>query len=233
MVYLPHWHQAGIKQISDLFDEQNNFFLPFLSLCNKYSEIDKTCLKIKEKAANAKEKAQKFVEALICSIEAKKQEICNGVENQAAESIQKSEVEDLTKMTEKVIEQTEALFKRGTSPDILQLDKSLGAIFQEGVVNGEREIVDCDLEARRRFMFVENETLMDKVNAEGIGSFKTFHTSTHQLTAEGKGTSEAIVGLEAQFVLATRNAKGEQCYDKRDFVTVEIRNRQGLGCATN
>ena len=36
MVYLPHWHQAGIKQISDLFDEQKNCFLPFLSLCNKY-----------------------------------------------------------------------------------------------------------------------------------------------------------------------------------------------------
>ena len=36
MVYLPHWHQAGIKQISDLFDEHENCFLPFLSLRNKY-----------------------------------------------------------------------------------------------------------------------------------------------------------------------------------------------------
>ena len=48
MVYLPHWNQgatfffapcwnqAGIKQISDLFDEHKNCFLPFLSLCNKY-----------------------------------------------------------------------------------------------------------------------------------------------------------------------------------------------------
>ena len=37
MVYLPHWHRAGIKQISDLFDEHENCFLPFLSLCNKYT----------------------------------------------------------------------------------------------------------------------------------------------------------------------------------------------------
>ena len=36
MVYLPHWHRAGIKQISDLFDERENCFLPFLSLRNKY-----------------------------------------------------------------------------------------------------------------------------------------------------------------------------------------------------
>ena len=36
MVYLPHWHWAGIKQISDLFDERENCFLPFLSLRNEY-----------------------------------------------------------------------------------------------------------------------------------------------------------------------------------------------------
>ena len=37
MVYLPLWHRAGIKQISDLFDENENGFLPFLSLRNKYT----------------------------------------------------------------------------------------------------------------------------------------------------------------------------------------------------
>ena len=36
MVYLPLWHRAGIKQISDLFDEHENCFLPFLSVRNKY-----------------------------------------------------------------------------------------------------------------------------------------------------------------------------------------------------
>ena len=37
MVYLPLWHRAGIKQITDLFDENENCFLPFLSLRNKYT----------------------------------------------------------------------------------------------------------------------------------------------------------------------------------------------------
>ena len=37
MVYLPLWHRAGIKKISDLFDENENCFLPFLSLRNKYT----------------------------------------------------------------------------------------------------------------------------------------------------------------------------------------------------
>ena len=35
MVYLPLWCREGIKQISDLFDENENCFLPFLSLRNK------------------------------------------------------------------------------------------------------------------------------------------------------------------------------------------------------
>ena len=48
MVYLPHWHQAGIKQISDLFDEQKNCILPFLSLCNKYRSYIRDPSKLEE-----------------------------------------------------------------------------------------------------------------------------------------------------------------------------------------
>jgi len=94
--------------------------------------------------------------------------------------------------------------------------------------------VDFDLEGCRRFIFVENDSLMAKSVTEGIGALKTFisKTSAHQSSTKGKGTSEAIVGLEAEFVLTTRNAEGEQCYDECDSVTVKMRNRQGQDCAT-
>ena len=36
MVFFPHWYQAGIKQISDLFDSCQGHFLPFNSFCNKF-----------------------------------------------------------------------------------------------------------------------------------------------------------------------------------------------------
>jgi len=74
---------------------------------------------------------------------------------------------------------------------------------------------------------------MDKMNTEGIGSFETHFSKTraHQSRAGGKGTSEAVVGLEAQFALTTRNAEGEQCYDEGVRVTVEIKNSQGRDCA--
>ena len=202
---------------------------------NKIAEIDKTCAQIKEKASNeTEEEAQKFVEALICVINAKKQEICNEAENHAAESIQhlvaqKKEVEGNIKMAETVIEETETLFKRSTSGDIVQFDKSVDAIFQEGVLNDKGERDNCALEALRRFVFVGNETLMEKMNSEGIGALKTYFSKAmaKQSKAEGKGTSEAVVGLEAQFALTTRNAEGEQCYDEGDHVTVKIKNSQG------
>jgi len=206
---------------------------------NKVNNIEQTCIQIQEQAAAVKQNAQKFKEAVIRVIEAKTQEICNEVDNQAAESIQslvtqKSDFEHQVQMNQTIIEQAETLLERNTSAEIVQLDKSLNAIFQEGFVNSESEIVvDCDLEGPRRFMFVENETLMDKVNAEGIGSLNTglSKTSANQSSAKGKGTSEAVVGLEADFVLTTRNAEGEQCYDKRDCVIVEIRNDQGQSSA--
>ncbi|XP_022777917.1 E3 ubiquitin-protein ligase TRIM71-like [Stylophora pistillata] len=53
-----------------------------------------------------------------------------------------------------------------------------------------------------------------------------------QSTAKGKGLTEAIIGIQANFVLTTKNAKGQQCYEKRDRVTAEIKNQEGHDCAT-
>ena len=115
----------------------------------------------------------------------------------------------------------------------MELDKALNTTFQEEVSDGEDQ-VDCDLEGFRRFIFVENDALMTKTVTEGIGAFETFisKTSANESSVQGNGTSEAIIGLEAQFVLTTRNAEGEQCYYERDCVTVEMRNQEGQDCAT-
>ena len=204
---------------------------------NKITKLDETSAQIQERVATVKRDAQKFVDKMIGVIEARKQEIFNKAERQAAESlerlvIQKSEIEHQVNTTETVIEQTETLLKRSTSAEIVQLHDSLNTIFPEGV-SDETEQVDCDLEVTRQFIFEENETLMAKANTEGIGEFKTFlnKTSAHQSSAEGKGITEAVVGIEAHFVLTTRNVEGEQHYEERDRVTMQIRNRQGHDCA--
>ena len=123
----------------------------------------------------------------------------------------------------------EELVKRSTSTEIVQLDKR----FLESISDvGEQ--VECDFEDPDCLFFVENKDLMDKISSEGVGSVKTFisKTKAHQSSAEGKGISEATVGLEAQLVITTRNAEEEQCYEKFDSVIMEIRNNQGDDCTT-
>ena len=205
---------------------------------NKITKLDETSAQIQEKLAIVKRKAQKFADKMIGVIEAKKQEIFNIAERQAAESLerlvfQKSEIEHQVNTTETEIGQTETLLKRSTSAEIVQLHDSLNTIFPEEV-SDETEQVDCDLEVIRQFIFAENETLMDKANTEGIGEFKILlsKTSANKSRVEGKGKIEAVVGIEAQILLTTRNVEGKQHFEKRDCVTIQIRNRQGHDCAT-
>ena len=78
-----------------------------------------------------------------------------------------------------------------------------------------------------RLSFVKNQKLFDLACGEQIGSLKSTQTRAQQSSADGKGINEAIVGLEAQLVVTTRNAEGQQCHDDYDSVSLEIRNRQG------
>ena len=205
---------------------------------NKIFQIDQNCAKIQEKIANANKSVQQVADNIFAVIEAKTQEIIYGVENQGKQSlqqlgIQRNAIEQQAQKIETGIEKIETLLKRSTNPEIAQLDKTLKTIFQEEITSDEEQ-VECDLEGLREFIFAENETLLAKAISEGIGSFKTLlpKTSALKSNAEGKGINEAVVGLEEQFVLTTRNAEGKQCYDERDCVTVEIRNHQGQDCGT-
>ena len=174
----------------------------------------------------------RFAEHLKAVIEAKEKEILNKVDIQVKESHERlrTEQRDVVKQVKVIetgIKNSETLLERSTSAEIIKLDKSLNATFQEEVSDGKDQ-ENCDREGFRRFIFEENESLMAKTVTEGIGAFQTFinKTGVHQSSVRGKGTSDAIVGLEAEFVLTTRNAEGEHCYEARDCIKVEIRNRQ-------
>jgi len=204
----------------------------------KVAELDETCIHIEEQATAVKRDVHRFAKYLMEVIKEKEKEIFNEVDKQAKESnkrlrTEQRDVNKQAKLIDAGINKTETLLKRSLSSEIAQLDKSLNTIFEEEVSDGEDQ-GDCDLEGFRRFIFVKNESLMAKTVKEGIGAFKTFinKTSAHQSSVQGKGTSEAVVGLEAQFILTTRNPEGEKCYDEGDCVTVEMRNQQGQDYAT-
>ena len=204
---------------------------------NIIAKLDESCKQIQEQTATEKQNAQAFAEKMITVIKAKTQEIITKVGKQERESLQRlkiqtSEIEDQVKITEATVKKTETLLQQSASAELVQLEKSLDAVSQE-VRGDEGERVDSAFEGFRQFIFVQNTTLKNQMNNQGIGSFRTvLKTSAYRSSAAGLGITEAIVGLVAEFDLTTRNAEGKQRYDERDCVTVEIKNCEGQDCTT-
>ena len=204
---------------------------------NKISKIDEVCHKIEAEVVKVKRSAQQFAESMNAVIEAKKQEFYTEADHEAQQflqrlRVQRIDIENKVKYIETAVGKSETLLKRGTNAELAHIDKTLSTISPKEAED-EREEVDCDLEELHQFIFEENESLKTKTKDEGIGSIKIFlnETRADQSTVEGEGLTEAIVGIQANFVLTTRNTKGQQCYDKRDRVKVEIKNHQGHDCA--
>ena len=205
-----------------------------LQMRNIITRLQSECNEIQEQVACVKKSAQSFIDNLMKVFEAKKQELFKEVDYRAQEVIerlqeQQSNVEKELQRIETLIEKTETFLKRSTNAEIVHLN----TLFQE-VVTDEAELVDCDRKDLGHFVFFANKSLTAKANSEGVGSLEQIisQTKSSNSKAEGKGITEVTVGLEAQFVLTTRNAENEQCYEQCDIVTVEIRNDDGRECAT-
>ena len=205
-----------------------------LQMRNMITRLQSECNEIQEQVACVKKSAQSFIDNLMKVFEAKKRKLFKEVEDKAQEVIerlvaQQSEVEYKLRRIETSIEETERFLKRSTNAEIVQFN----TVFQEEVTD-EAELVDCDRKGLGHFVFFANKSLTAKANSEGVGSLKQIisQTKSSNSKAEGKGITEVTVGLEAQFVLTTRNAENEQCYEQCDIVTVEIRNDDGRECAT-
>ena len=204
---------------------------------NEITKLDENCVKIQEHAASVKRRVEQFARTMFQVIDAKKQEIIKNVETLAKEFLQrletkKSKIEYEVKMSKATLDKTETLLKQSPSAEIMQPSTLLNKIFQEEV--GQENSADRDGVNFLVFDFVKNQTFLENVNAASIGSLKPVLSKSRPLlsTAVGKGINEAFVGLKAEFVLTTRNAEGEQCYDECDCVTVEIRNHRSHDCTT-
>ena len=205
-----------------------------LQMRNTITSLQSECNEIQEQVACVKKSAQSFIDNLMEVLEAKKRELFKEVEEKAQEVIerlvkQQSEVEYKLRRIETAIEETERFLKRSTNAEIVQFS----TVFHEEFTD-EAGLVDCDRKDLGHFVFFSNKSLMAKANSEGVGSLKQIisQTKSSNSKAEGNGINVVTVGLEAQFVLTTRNAENEQCYEECDIVTVEIRNDDGRECAT-
>ncbi|XP_022810427.1 E3 ubiquitin-protein ligase TRIM71-like [Stylophora pistillata] len=202
---------------------------------NTMGRLTEDCAKLIQLSKDIKREVQTFVDNLIATIEAKKQNIFTAVDDETkrfleALTTQKTETESEIKIIEESLEKAETILRRSTNVDVLQGKKSLEKIFQGADESQSKDY--CYPERLPVLVFVENSKIVNTINAEEIGTLQMENrTKASQSAADGKGLEEAIANREAHFTLTTRNAKGRQCYDERDHVTVGIMDEQGRDCA--
>ena len=203
---------------------------------NVVAQLDEDYAKVIQQSETLKGNVQKFADGLIKTIQTKKQNIIDAVENRTKKSLEsltakRGEVQRQIEIIESSLEEADKLLKRSTTAEVVQLKKTLQTIF-EGV--NEREPIVHDSRSLQTFVFVENQKMHDIVNSENIGFLEEtgYRTKARESFAKGEGLKEGTVGRKAQFNLITRNAERKQGYDKRDRVTVEIKDEQEQECVT-
>ena len=207
---------------------------------SKITKLDESLREVQEQAARVMRNVQEYADSIHAAIEAKKLEIFDDVERRTKASLQeigkqKKDFEEQARRHESEIEDTETLLKRSTSAQLMQPNEVMDKILKRSLKEekNQEEGSDRDDCPIQKFDFVNNHKLFDLVSAEQIGSLKDYLTQTRaqQSSADGKGISEAIVGLGGQLVVTTRNKKCQQCYDNNDCVTMEVSNRRDDNCA--
>ena len=205
----------------------------------KKSEIEKLneyYNEVLEQAACVRGNVLEYADSIYAAIEAKKLEILDDLERKTKSTLEqieihRDEMEKEFQLRESDIEKTETHIKRCTSAEIMQPSDMLDKIFKDE--NNHNDAADCESKSFPRPYFVKNQKLFDLASVEQIGSLNLTLTRAQQSSAHGKGISEAIIGLESQLIVTTRNAEGQQYHDDYDSVTMEISNRQGDNCVAD
>ena len=202
---------------------------------NILGQLDEDYAKTIQGGEDLKREVQEFVDNLFATVEAKKQAIYEAVERETRESLeiitgQKMQIERQIMVIESSLERADKLMIQSTNAEIIHSMKSLETIFQR---DDQNQLVDLDLKKPPFSAFVENQKLLNTIEAEEIGSLRVVHqTKSSQSVAEGMGLEEGFVNYIAHFSLITRDAERRQCYNKHDDVTVEITDELGQECVT-
>ena len=204
---------------------------------NVVAKLDEDYAKVIQQNENLKGDVQRFADGLIKTIQAKKQNVIDAIENQTKKSLERltakrGEIQHQINVIESSLEEADKLLKRSTTAEVVQLKKTLQTIFQrvdetEPIVHDRSSLKAC------KFVFVENQKMLDVVNGEKIGFLEEDNRAkAKESLAKGEGLKEGTVGRKAQFNLITRNAVRKKVYNEEDRVTVEIKDEHEQECVT-
>ena len=192
----------------------------------KIAEAD--WLQTKENVEAVKRDVNSFAEEMIRVIREEQRRLITEAENtkkaeQDRVATNKENIRNQAKKVELAMKQAEDLLRRGASAEIVRSRKQIQGNLQQLVA----EKPEIQVQGYKKVVFKENPLPNKNLTNDGIGRVGTTDTDRVQSTAEGDGLAEATVGLEAQFVVTTKNSNGDVCYSPLDRVAVEITRRGG------
>ena len=203
---------------------------------NEVQILDDEFAQLKQRSEQAKKEVQAFVDNLIAVIEAKKRNLFEELEiqtNRSKENLtkRKASIEKQMTIIRSSLVKADKLLTQSSNSEVVQLKRSLATICE----NIDRaEPIVCDHEnTPLRLVFENNQKMLDTINNEEIGFLEEPNpTKPSRCVVEGRGLKSGIAGRQAHFLLTTNNSRGERCYNARDHVTVEIKDKQGRECAS-
>ena len=192
------------------------------------TQIDEDYAQLVQRSEDMVRDVDIFVDNLMRRLQEERQNIKSAVENETKKSLEslttkKTVIQEEIKKIELALEKAEKLLTQSTDAEVVQLKKPLQIILERVA---QVKPVERDPESLFELVFVENNKILETINSEGIGLLK-FQTDAKESVVEGKGLCEGTIGREAQFILTTKNTAAEQCYSKKDNVTVDLRDERG------
>ena len=170
-----------------------------------------------------KKQIQDAVKSLILSLQQREQELITEVEREAnveqdRVTKDKTKISDHLKKIEDSMSQAKHFIDCSTAAELVRAKTFVKDLLQE-LSALELIASTCERESNLT-VFLENKTLTESLQNEGIGRLDKTTTKANQCTV--KGFNKATAGLEIRFKLITRNAEGKQSYSPGDHVVVEL-----------
>ena len=200
----------------------------------KIGKIERELRDVEERVEAVKREVNSFAEKMILVIRERQRKLITDAENTKKTSqdrliVEKEKIKNQIVKIQSAINQAEDLVQRDTSAEIVQSRKQVEEHLEQLVT----EEPETHPPQNSKLAFAENLFLARNLTTDGIGRLGTTYTDRVQSTAEGKGLTEAFIGLEAHFVVTTKNSTGEVCYSPVDRIAVELKRRGGEGAVEN
>ena len=183
----------------------------------------------RDRIATARNKVVKCVQDLIRLLQEHEKTMLTSLEaidgkEQREHKVQLDHFEISRNQLQEHVERCKGILQRKRSAEILQAHNVLIGRSRE-LLNAEK--LNIYKPSHVRFEKCKEHVENVRRAVPAVGRVVVSNTDPLQSVAEGTGLQEGDVGSEASFKVTTKDAGGDQCYDKNDKIYITVRTPAG------